>query len=46
MALFNLPFFRKAAASTRPRIGSAFLRNLQSPLLFAWNPALREPLDE
>ena len=42
---FMLPFLRKREGPRR-RSQSAFLRSLQSPFLFAWNPALREPLDE
>jgi lambda family phage portal protein len=42
----QLPFVRKREGGPRRRSQSAFLRSLQSPLLFAWNPALREPLDE
>lgn len=30
----------------RKQAGATFARNLQDPLLFAWNPALREPLDD
>jgi lambda family phage portal protein len=41
---WRLPFFRNNPR--RPRTASAFLRSLQSPLLFAWNPSLREPLEE
>lgn len=39
---------RKIAFSDldKPKTRSTFLRNLQDPLLYAWNPALREPLDE
>lgn len=33
-------------AEQRPRVRSTFLRGLENPLLWAWNPALREPLDE
>lgn len=36
----------KVAAPDRSRAQSTFIRNLQDPLLFAWNPALREPLDD
>ena len=45
MGFMQLPFLRKREGPRR-RSQSAFLRSLQSPFLFAWNPALREPLDE
>ena len=44
--MWRLPFLRSRLGPERPRTRSAFLRALQSPLLFAWNPALREPNDE
>jgi lambda family phage portal protein len=52
MALFSNPFRRRSAPhkgaspGSKPTTRSTFARNLQDPLLFAWNPALREPLDE
>ena len=41
MGFMQLPFLRKREGPRR-RSQSAFLRSLQSPFLFAWNPALRE----